>query len=114
MLLPRLLLATFIASTCFPTFAFGAALLPNDEVEALREIEKSLGTAVGNLSTNPCNGQWGLGMQNLVKGVQNGVTCDCSFTNNTLCHVISIVLKGESFLGVLPPELVKLPYLQEM
>ncbi|KAI3995942.1 hypothetical protein MKX01_004097 [Papaver californicum] len=54
--------------------------LPEDEVEALKQI----GTTVGmtgwkfDAATDPCTG--GL----------KGVNCTCSFSNNTICHVIAV------------------------
>ncbi|KAJ7014548.1 hypothetical protein NC653_003996 [Populus alba x Populus x berolinensis] len=36
--------------------------------------------------------------------IQSIVTCDCTFENNTVCHVISFKLKGFNLTGVLPVE----------
>ncbi|CAK9148062.1 unnamed protein product [Ilex paraguariensis] len=48
------------------------------------------------------------------KESEGDVVCaDCNF-NNTLCHIVKIVLKRYSLPGVLPPELVKLPNLREI
>ncbi|KAK9269065.1 hypothetical protein L1049_000833 [Liquidambar formosana] len=113
MILPPLLLATLIASSCFTTFAFAATLLPNDEVDALEEIAHTLGKTDWNFTADPCSQQWGWATQNSSRGFENNVTCDCSFSNNTVCHVVSIVLKSQNLSGVLP-ELGKLPYLKEM
>ncbi|KAA8524027.1 hypothetical protein F0562_010542 [Nyssa sinensis] len=44
----------------------------------------------------------------------NVVACNCSDSNGTLCHVTSILLKGQNLKGTLPPELVNLPRLQEI
>ncbi|XP_010272760.1 PREDICTED: probable leucine-rich repeat receptor-like serine/threonine-protein kinase At3g14840, partial [Nelumbo nucifera] len=88
--------------------------------EALRIIGNRLNKRDWNFNVDPCSGSsswvtnttevkgWG--------GIANNVTCNCSFVNinTTHCHVISIVLKGQNLSGVLPPELVKLPYLQEI
>ncbi|XP_054801798.1 probable LRR receptor-like serine/threonine-protein kinase RFK1 isoform X2 [Prosopis cineraria] len=40
--------------------------------------------------------------------------CDCRFENNTVCHVVKMTLKRLSLPGMLPPQLVKLPYLREI
>ncbi|XP_047154593.1 probable LRR receptor-like serine/threonine-protein kinase At1g07650 [Vigna umbellata] len=37
--------------------------------------------------------------------------CDCSFNNNTSCHVVSIFLKGQNLSGTLSPMFSKLQYL---
>ncbi|KAA8524030.1 hypothetical protein F0562_010539 [Nyssa sinensis] len=48
------------------------------------------------------------------KNFMNVVACNCSDSNGTLCHVTSILLKGQNLQGTLPPELVKLPRLQDI
>ncbi|KAA8526742.1 hypothetical protein F0562_009029 [Nyssa sinensis] len=106
-------LISVIVFICFATFASGATLLPTNEVEALQQIGKTLGKTDWNFSADPCSGQWGWATQNPVKGFENAVTCNCS-SNNTVCHIVSIVLKAQNLSGVLPPELVRLPYLQEI
>ncbi|KAI3892863.1 hypothetical protein MKW92_027290 [Papaver armeniacum] len=74
--------------------------LPNAEVEALKEIAKTLGKKDWNFAatSDPCTAV--------------GVNCTCTFSGNTVCHVIKIELQKLSLPGVLPPELVKLPYLE--
>ncbi|KAI3964188.1 hypothetical protein MKW92_000775, partial [Papaver armeniacum] len=70
--------------------------LPDVEVEALTEIAKTLGKQGWDFAKlDPC--------------ATKGINCTCG---NTACHVIEIVLNRESLPGILPPELVKLPYLQ--
>ncbi|KAM3700636.1 hypothetical protein ACJW31_05G113300 [Castanea mollissima] len=41
----------------------------------------------------------------------NSITCDCSYPYG-VCHVVKLFLKGQDLAGVLPPSLVKLPYLK--
>ncbi|KAK4796971.1 hypothetical protein SAY86_029297 [Trapa natans] len=91
-------------------FASAAAVLPASEVQALKEIGQTLGKADWNFSVDPCSGQnsWG------IAGSENTVTCNCSYSNNTVCHVISIILKSQNLQGTLPPQLVNLPYLIEI
>ncbi|CAL0303722.1 unnamed protein product [Lupinus luteus] len=98
---------------CFPSFSFGATLV-QDEVEALKDIGKTLGKKDWDFSLDPCSGKNNWKSVNQSKGSENSVTCNCSFANNTACHVISIVLKSQNLSGTLPPELVRLPYLQEI
>ncbi|XP_058095480.1 probable leucine-rich repeat receptor-like serine/threonine-protein kinase At3g14840 [Magnolia sinica] len=109
----RLFLVSFLVLSCFMTFGSAATRLPDDEVETLKQIAKTLGKN-WNFGVDPCSGELGWTTRNPVKGLENSVTCNCSFTNNTVCHVVSIVLKGQNLQGVLPPELAKLPYLQEL
>ncbi|CAL5393839.1 unnamed protein product [Camellia sinensis] len=85
------------------TFASAATLLPLDEVEALKQIGKTLGKYDWNFSggADPCS--W-------AEGTDNNVTCNCS--SSTLCHITMISLKSQNLPGTLPTEFVKLPFLK--
>ncbi|XP_052177859.1 probable leucine-rich repeat receptor-like serine/threonine-protein kinase At3g14840 isoform X3 [Diospyros lotus] len=114
MILPRVLALLICAmSICLPAFASQANLTAS-EVEVLKQIGKTLGKQDWDFSADPCSGEKGWITQNPVQGLENAVTCDCSFNNNTVCHVTSIVLKAQSLPGTLPPELVRLSFLQEI
>ncbi|EOY13460.1 Leucine-rich repeat transmembrane protein kinase [Theobroma cacao] len=113
MFTPRLLLASILVTCCLTTSVFGATL-PDDEVQYLRDIAKTLGKTNWNFSVDPCSGEEGWATANPVKGFENAVTCNCSFSNASVCHVVSIVLKAQNLPGTLPKELVKFPYLQEI
>ncbi|KAF5190783.1 Nodulation receptor kinase [Thalictrum thalictroides] len=96
-----------IVFSCFVLFVSGATL-PDNEVEALEEIANTLGKKDWNFSVDPCSRDYGWAEDG------NTVTCNCSYVNDTICHVIRIVLINQNLDGILPPELVKLPYLQEI
>ncbi|KAG7957027.1 hypothetical protein I3843_11G154000 [Carya illinoinensis] len=113
LILLRLLLASTVTLICFSTFAYGASLLASDEVQALRDIAKAMGKMDWDFSVDPCSRQSGWITPNPIKGLENAVTCDCTF-NGTECHVISIVLKAQNLAGILPPDLGRFPYLQEI
>ncbi|CAI9088849.1 OLC1v1023293C1 [Oldenlandia corymbosa var. corymbosa] len=98
---------------CFSTLAYGA-VLPADEVSALREIATTLGKNDWDFSVDPCTGQGNWTLPFNTKDNTSAVTCNCSFANNTACHVISIILKVQNLTGTLPPTLTKLPFLQEI
>ncbi|KAE9621597.1 putative protein kinase RLK-Pelle-DLSV family [Lupinus albus] len=104
-----MLLSAFYLSS----LAFGATL-SNDEVEALKDIAKTLGKKDWNFSVDPCSGQSNWTSLVQVKGSENAVTCNCSYANASICHVTNILLKSQNLPGTLPPELVRLPYLQEI
>ncbi|XP_061361986.1 probable leucine-rich repeat receptor-like serine/threonine-protein kinase At3g14840 [Gastrolobium bilobum] len=108
-LFPLLLFLPF----CFTSFAFGATL-QEDEVQALKDIANTIGKQNWDFSVDPCSGKsnWTSPIQ--LQASENAVKCNCSFNNNTLCHVVSIVLKAQNLSGTLPPDLVKLAYLQEI
>ncbi|XXG90327.1 hypothetical protein AAC387_Pa12g2115 [Persea americana] len=82
-------------------------------VEALGGISKTLGKENWNFSADPCSGESGWTGPAPTKVFENAVTCDCSY-QNSICHIVSIVIKGQNLQGVLPPEFVKLPYLQQI
>ncbi|CAN6561143.1 unnamed protein product [Malus baccata var. baccata] len=109
--LPRLLL---LHSLCFSTFAFGAARLPQDEVQALTDIAKTLGKTGWDFSVDPCSGQLPWTNISALQGFESAVTCNCSFDDSTVCHVTSIILKTQDLPGTLPREMVRLKYLQEI
>ncbi|KAE7996338.1 hypothetical protein FH972_001069 [Carpinus fangiana] len=89
-----------------------AGRLPDDEVEALREIATQLGKKDWNFSVNPCNdSSWRTPYSNERSLYNNTVNCNCSYPDG-VCHVVNIFLKGHDLAGTLPPSLVKLPYLK--
>ncbi|OIW11601.1 hypothetical protein TanjilG_15295 [Lupinus angustifolius] len=89
----------------FSFLAFGATTLLQDEVEALKDIGRTLGKKDWDFSIDPCS--WDRTLDNVVH-------CNCSISNDNLCHVVKIVLKSQSLQGILPPELIRLPYLQQI
>ncbi|XP_052877368.1 probable leucine-rich repeat receptor-like serine/threonine-protein kinase At3g14840 [Gossypium arboreum] len=110
MFIHRLLFASIFIVYCLTTLTNGATL-PDDEVEALISISQELRKTDWNFSIDPCSG----GDNWLDESTPaNNVTCDCSFNNNTICHVTHILLKGQNLSGTLPPNLTSLPYLQEI
>ncbi|KAK7401751.1 hypothetical protein VNO78_13476 [Psophocarpus tetragonolobus] len=113
MTLPPLFHLWFLAFCLIPSLARGATL-PEDEVEVMKEIGKTLGKKNWDFSVDPCSekSNWTSAVQ--VKGSENAVSCNCLFANATICHVVSIVLKSQNLSGTLPIELVRLPYLQEI
>ncbi|CAI9784274.1 unnamed protein product [Fraxinus pennsylvanica] len=88
-----------------------SATLAPDEVDALKQIGKTLGKN-WNFDVDPCSegGNWSI--PNAPEGSENAVICNCTFVNNTICHVVTIALKSQSLQGTVPGELVRLPYLQ--
>ncbi|KAH0701083.1 hypothetical protein KY284_015298 [Solanum tuberosum] len=80
---------------------------------ALIEIAEQLGKKDWDFDLNPCNGNtnWTTPKIDSTSTYVNNVTCNCS-TPDGFCHVQIILLKGQDLAGVLPPSLVKLPYLK--
>ncbi|GLT52828.1 hypothetical protein SLA2020_261450 [Shorea laevis] len=66
--------------------------------------------AIGSLMVLFAKLKW-LDETRAAKNSESSIGCDC---NNDVCHVVRIVLKSYSLPGILPPQLVKLPYLREI
>ncbi|KAB2006261.1 hypothetical protein ERO13_D11G304806v2 [Gossypium hirsutum] len=86
MFIHRLLFASVLIIVCCITTLTNGATLPNDEVEALRSTGKILGKTNWNFDIDPCSrgNSW---LDQPTRYYANNVTCDCSFNNNTTCHV---------------------------
>ncbi|KQJ89898.1 probable LRR receptor-like serine/threonine-protein kinase At1g07650 isoform X3 [Brachypodium distachyon] len=70
------------------------------EARTLRRIAAKIGVAHWNFSVNPCDSE--------------SMKCDCSFYNNTTCHVTGIFLKEMNFTSQLPPDFADLPCLLQL
>ncbi|XVF79048.1 hypothetical protein PTKIN_Ptkin14bG0188500 [Pterospermum kingtungense] len=87
---PRLVLASIFFASCLATSASGVTLA-TDEVEALKSIAATLGKTDWNYDIDPCSGDGNWNVSNDREAFDaNSVTCDCSFDNNTTCHVVSM------------------------
>ncbi|XP_019198520.1 PREDICTED: probable LRR receptor-like serine/threonine-protein kinase At1g07650 [Ipomoea nil] len=108
------ILVPIILSFSYPIFLEAqSGHLPQDELIALKEIANQVGKKDWDFSLNPCgnNSNW-LAPQSLDTPLYtNNLTCDCNFPAG-ICHVLRINLKGQDLQGVLPPALVKLPFLK--
>ncbi|KAJ0873940.1 putative protein kinase RLK-Pelle-DLSV family [Helianthus annuus] len=103
-----MLLVVILCVTFLP-FAFASidtTCLPSEEVDVLREIGRKLGKD-WDFEQDPCV-EWSDSISNTT--YTNNVTCTPE-PNNTICHVVSINLKGQSLAGILPPEFANLPNL---
>ncbi|KAH1222939.1 putative leucine-rich repeat receptor-like serine/threonine-protein kinase [Glycine max] len=97
----------------FTSLAFGANTTQPEEVQALKDMGKILGKKEWDTDIDPCSSQhpW---FTPKVDTVENNVTCNCSIPGDNFCHVVSILLKSQNLPGKLPPELIRLPYLEEI
>ncbi|XP_050290700.1 probable leucine-rich repeat receptor-like serine/threonine-protein kinase At3g14840 isoform X2 [Quercus robur] len=88
------------------------ARLPADEVQGLREIAAQVGKKDWNFGVDPCSNEssWATPPSSLRPLYNNSLICNCSYPSG-VCHVIKLFLKGQDLDGMLPPSLVKLPYL---
>ncbi|KAL3849316.1 hypothetical protein ACJIZ3_011198 [Penstemon smallii] len=105
----------FIVTVC-ATFVFTsvAQLLPEDEVQVLRRISSGLQYNYLNISQSSCIDATPFNNTFVSSDIGSNVTCDCSFNNNTLCHVTHMRLRGLNMTGSLPVEFADLTYLLEL
>ncbi|KAI4332440.1 hypothetical protein L6164_017350 [Bauhinia variegata] len=82
-------------------------------VDALQEITRTLGVTDWKFDGDSCQIETvGLTLEP-ADGSESSIDCECP-DNQTFCHVVGITLKGYSLPGMLPPELIKLPYLTKV
>ncbi|KAI6703553.1 hypothetical protein NL676_012689 [Syzygium grande] len=102
------------ALSCFRVLRLAEPKVSPQEVDALQQIAAKMGAKYWEFDGNSCAVvKFGVTTE-IPEGSESTITCECNFPNDTLCHVISIVLKGYSLPGSLPPELAKLPHLREI
>ncbi|KAH1222936.1 putative LRR receptor-like serine/threonine-protein kinase [Glycine max] len=97
-------------------FGSNAQLLPQDEVKLLQAISDKVENLNWKVTQRSCNGDRGFDNRNISRDnksqIIRNVTCDCSFNNNTTCHVTSIALKGLNISGPIPDEFGNLTRLE--
>ncbi|KAF3442366.1 hypothetical protein FNV43_RR16282 [Rhamnella rubrinervis] len=107
----------FLALNCFSNgFGSHAQLLPEDEVQTLQTISDKLqNTFWKNISRNSCITRTeDLNVTIAGDDIISNITCNCSFSNGTVCHIKTIWLKGLNLAGVLPAEFGSLAFLEEL
>jgi hypothetical protein len=67
-------------------------------VQVMKDIGRTLGKNDWDFSKDPCSGEsnWTSSVQ--VIGFENAVTCNCSFVNATLCHIVSMYVLLSTYL----------------
>ncbi|XP_071696558.1 probable LRR receptor-like serine/threonine-protein kinase At1g29720 isoform X2 [Rutidosis leptorrhynchoides] len=103
-----LVIILIVALLPFGFASMDTSCLPTDEVDALSVIGRKLGKD-WNFEGPCCS--W---ITTKTRYYVDSILCNVNCGSNTTCHVVSISLKGQSLPGTLPPELVKLPYLQNI
>ncbi|XP_051128894.1 probable LRR receptor-like serine/threonine-protein kinase RFK1 [Andrographis paniculata] len=104
-----------LAVCCFGILRLSASQqVPREEVDALQQIASEIGVKYWKFDANLCEAEM-LGASPVPpRGSEGYVECNCNYDNNTACHVTIIVIKSYDLTGVLPPSIVKLPYLQHV
>ncbi|KAM1347359.1 hypothetical protein PS2_036299 [Malus domestica] len=113
----KLFVCFLVALSCFllPGLA-QPPQLPQEEVDALQQVATTMGAKYWsfNAGADACRIDMVGVTENQPRGSQKNTDCECNFENNTVCHVVKLMIKGYSLPGLLPPQLVKLPYLREI
>ncbi|KAK3206737.1 hypothetical protein Dsin_020783 [Dipteronia sinensis] len=91
-------------------FFVAAQQLPQSEVDALNEIVKTMGAANRSFNGSACGFK-----VTPVSDAESDPTAEitCNTLNNTP-HITAIIFKRWSLSGVLPPQVVRLPQLQQI
>ncbi|KAL8087885.1 hypothetical protein AgCh_037864 [Apium graveolens] len=106
MFVPFLLYSAFLS--CFRS---DAQLLPAQEVQALQKISSKLNNKHWKpLNQTSCSrpGDFNVTFRD---DIFSNVRCDCSFNNNSVCHVTHIEMNGLNLTGELPAEFANLTHL---
>jgi hypothetical protein len=67
-------------------------------VQVMKEIGRTLGKKDWDFSKDPCSGENNWTSSVKVKGFESAVTCNCSFANATICHIVSMYVPRSSHL----------------
>ncbi|XP_038894458.1 probable LRR receptor-like serine/threonine-protein kinase RFK1 isoform X2 [Benincasa hispida] len=81
-------------------------------LDVLQQITRTLGAVYWKFNSDSCAVEMFGVTEKPPRGSETIIGCDCNPENGTLCHVVRIEFKNHNLPGVLPPEIVKLPYLQ--
>ncbi|XP_010549457.1 PREDICTED: probable LRR receptor-like serine/threonine-protein kinase At1g29720 isoform X2 [Tarenaya hassleriana] len=107
--------ASVLILSCMACIAYAAPALHPDEVKALKDITSTLGVKYLNLSEDPCLVKTlKITEGGLEEGQNSTIRCNCRFDNNSTCRITHFVLKTFSLQGRLPPDFVRLPFLESI
>ncbi|XP_011009660.1 PREDICTED: probable LRR receptor-like serine/threonine-protein kinase RFK1 isoform X7 [Populus euphratica] len=99
-------------TSCYWLPTFPEAKLVQEEVDALEEIARTLGSKYWKFNADTCEIEMAGVTQVPPKNAEQRIDCECNNGNNTDCHVTRMELKRYNLPGVLPTQLIKLPRLQ--
>lgn len=78
---------SIMAISCFTWLDYAESKLPQEEVNALKEITSTMGATYWNFDSDSCQ----IKMLGLTPkppdGSQSSIDCECSSGNDTFCHV---------------------------
>ncbi|KAB2025636.1 hypothetical protein ES319_D06G163800v1 [Gossypium barbadense] len=113
MVTKKLFVFWIIAMGCFSLLRYSESKVPEEEVDALEEITTAMGSTYWKFIGDSCEIEM-VGVTLVPpKNSEHEISCECE-ADGTVCHVVRIAIKGYNLPGILPPQLVKLPYLREI
>ncbi|KAL8090903.1 putative LRR receptor-like serine/threonine-protein kinase RFK1 isoform X2 [Apium graveolens] len=81
-------------------------------VDALQQLTSAMGATYWKFDAEFCRVEMAGINPQAPPGSENAVVCECN--SDTICHVVTITLKGLALPGVLPSELEMFPYLRKI
>lgn len=66
-------------------------------VKVLMEIARKLGKKDWDFGKDPCTGEGNWKLSTGWKSAESSVSCECSFNNNSTCHIVSMYGSLHSF-----------------
>ncbi|KAH0698178.1 hypothetical protein KY290_015985 [Solanum tuberosum] len=113
--LKRAVLSWILAVNCFMLMNLGdSTRVAQEEVDIMEQIATTMGATHWKFNGESCQIEAVRVTTDLPSWFETDVVCNCSIGNDTACHIVAITLKGINLPGVLPPKLVKLPYIQKV
>ncbi|KAL0363509.1 UNVERIFIED_CONTAM: putative LRR receptor-like serine/threonine-protein kinase RFK1, partial [Sesamum calycinum] len=111
---PRKTVVSCVLAVCYlGLLRLSESQVPQEEVDALQQIVTDMGATHWRFDADLCEVEM-VGISPAApSGSEGYVECNCNY-NNTVCHVTKIVIKSYNLPGILPPSIVKLPYLRDI
>lgn len=103
-----------VAVFCFGFLRLSESQVPQDEVDALKQVAKEMGATYWSFNADLCEIETVGISQTPPRGNDGYVECNCNYKNNTVCHITTIVIKSYNLPGVLPLSIIKLQYLEHV
>ncbi|MED6109959.1 hypothetical protein PIB30_038482 [Stylosanthes scabra] len=99
--------------SCFRWMRFAESKLPQEEVDALREITSVMGATHWEFDADTCQVKK-MTLEPPIEVNKSSIGCECPPEKDSFCHVVRMDFIRYNLPGSLPPQLVKLPYLREI
>ncbi|XP_054815727.1 probable LRR receptor-like serine/threonine-protein kinase At1g53430 isoform X2 [Prosopis cineraria] len=99
----------FLLLCLFTDFPSNAQVIPQDEVKALQAISDKLTNVNWKVTPTSCIKGAGFNLLTSSSEITRNVTCDCTFQNDTVCHVTNIDFSLNYLNGTIPTSFRRIP-----